>query len=97
MVVIDWTKDESVSVIKMINNTNQQNLEFANQMNQTLDNRLEDKDIRTIHSKWLKMDPRQMDQRASQLLEKRLSEYQKPDIDPAIETDLIKYLEMKKK
>lgn len=56
-----------------------------------------DLNIRTIHSKWLKMEPRQMDQRATQLLEKRLSEYQKPDIDPAIETDLIKYLEMKKK
>ncbi|WP_299982831.1 trimethylamine methyltransferase family protein [Desulfobacula sp.] len=56
-----------------------------------------DLNIRTIHSKWLEMDPRQMDQRASQLLEKRLSEYQKPDIDPAIENDLIKYLEMKKK
>jgi len=34
MVVIDWTKDESVAVIKMINNTNKQNLEFADQMNQ---------------------------------------------------------------
>lgn len=56
-----------------------------------------DLNIRTIHSKWLEMDPRPMDQRASQLLEKRLSEYQKPDIDPAIEADLIKYLEMKKK
>ena len=56
-----------------------------------------DLNIRTIHSKWLEMDPRPMDQRASQLLEKRLSEYQKPDIDPSIETDLIKYLEMKKK
>ncbi|MCF6246502.1 MAG: trimethylamine methyltransferase family protein [Desulfobacula sp.] len=56
-----------------------------------------DLNIRTIHSKWLEMDPRPMDQRASQLLEKRLSEYEKPDIDPTIENDLIKYLEQKKK
>ena len=56
-----------------------------------------DLNIRTIHSKWLEMDPRPMDQRASQLLEKRLSDYKKPEIDPSIENDLIKYLEMKKK
>ncbi len=56
-----------------------------------------DLNIRTIHSKWLEMEPRPMEQRASQLLEKRLSEYEKPDIDPSIETDLINYLELKKK
>ena len=55
-----------------------------------------DLNIRTIHSKWLKMEPRQMDQRASQLLEKRLSDYEKPDIDPSIEKELIKYVENKK-
>jgi len=37
--------------------------------------------ILTIHAKWLQMEPRQMDQRASQLLEKRLLAYEKPDID----------------
>ena len=37
-----------------------------------------------------------MDQRASQLLKKRLSAYEKPDIDPSIERDLIKYVENKK-
>lgn len=52
-----------------------------------------DLNIRTIHSKWLEMDPRDMDQRASQLLEKRLSTYVKPDIDPSIEKDLLKYVE----
>jgi len=52
--------------------------------------------IRTIHSKWFEMDPRQTDQRASQLLEKRLLAYEKPDIDPLIEKDLIKYVENKK-
>ncbi|MBU0465906.1 MAG: trimethylamine methyltransferase family protein [Proteobacteria bacterium] len=55
-----------------------------------------DLNIRTIHSKWLKMEHRQMDQRASQLLEKRLSAYEKPDIDPSIEKDLIRYVENKK-
>lgn len=48
MAVIDWTKDESVAVIRMINKTNKQNLEFADQMNQILDNILEDKDICSI-------------------------------------------------
>jgi trimethylamine--corrinoid protein Co-methyltransferase len=55
-----------------------------------------DLNLRTIHSKWLKMEPRQMDQRASQLLGKRLSAYEKPDIDPSIEKILIKYVENKK-
>jgi trimethylamine--corrinoid protein Co-methyltransferase len=55
-----------------------------------------DLSIRTIHSKWLEMEPRQMDQRASQLLERRLSAYEKPDIDPLIEKDLLKYVENKK-
>ncbi len=48
MAVIDQTKDESVAVLRMINNTNKQNLEFADQMNQTLDNILEDRDIYSI-------------------------------------------------
>lgn len=52
--------------------------------------------IRTIHSKWLEMEPRQMDQRASQLLNIRLSAYEKPDIDPSIEKDLINYVENQK-
>jgi len=55
-----------------------------------------DLNIRTIHSKWLEMEPRQTDQRASQLLEKRLLAYEKPDIDPLIEKDLINYVENKK-
>lgn len=55
-----------------------------------------DLNIRTIHAKWLEMEPRPMDQRASQLLKKRFSAYEKPDIDPLIEKDLIKYVENKK-
>ncbi len=52
-----------------------------------------DLNTRAIHAKWLKMEPRQMDERASKLLEKRLSSYEKPDIDPLIEKDLIHYVE----
>jgi trimethylamine:corrinoid methyltransferase-like protein len=55
-----------------------------------------DLNIRTIHAKWLEMESRPMDQRASNLLETRLSAYEKPDIDPVIEKDLIKYVENKK-
>ncbi len=55
-----------------------------------------DLNIRTIHSKWLEMEPRQMDLRASKLLEKRLLAYEKPDIDSSVEKDLIKYVENKK-
>jgi trimethylamine--corrinoid protein Co-methyltransferase len=55
-----------------------------------------DLNIRTIHAKWLEMEPGPMDQRASKLLETRLSAYEKPDIDPVIEKDLIKYVENKK-
>ena len=55
-----------------------------------------DLNIRTIHSKWFKAEPRDMDQRASLLLKKRLSAYEKPDIDPSIEKELIKYVENKK-
>lgn len=55
-----------------------------------------DLNIRTVHSKWLKMEPRQMDLRASKLLEKRLLAYEKPDIDSSVEKDLIKYVENKK-
>ena len=55
-----------------------------------------DLNIRTIHSKWLEMEPRQMDLRASKLLEKRLLAYEKPDIDSLVEKDLIKYVKNKK-
>ncbi|MCP4670847.1 MAG: trimethylamine methyltransferase, partial [Desulfobacula sp.] len=54
-----------------------------------------DLNIRTIHSKWLKMEPRAIDKRASHLLEKRFSTYEKPDIDPLLEKDLMKYVKKK--
>jgi trimethylamine:corrinoid methyltransferase-like protein len=43
----------------------------------------------SLHAKWLEMEPGPMDQRASKLLETRLLAYEKPDIDPVIEKDLI--------
>ena len=48
MAIVDWIKDESVAVIRMINNTNKQNLEFAVQMHQILDDILEDMSICSI-------------------------------------------------
>ena len=55
-----------------------------------------DLNIRTLHGKWLEMDPREMDRRAGKLLDKRLAEYEKPDIDPSIEKGLLKYVEKRK-
>jgi len=47
--------------------------------------------IRTLHTHWLAMEPRDITARAGRLLEKRLAEYEKPSIDPALEKDLIRY------
>ncbi len=55
-----------------------------------------DLSIRTIHSKWLEMDPRDNAQRAAGILEKRLAEYEKPDIDPDIEKRLVEYVNKRK-
>lgn len=52
---------------------------------------------RAIHDKWWHMNPRDMAHRAGALLEKRLSSYVKPDIDPSIERDLVAYVEQRKK
>jgi len=51
---------------------------------------------RTIHDKWIQMAPREMEKQAGKILEERLSAYEKPDIDPTIEWDLIKYVERRK-
>jgi len=53
---------------------------------------LPDLNIRTIHAKWLDLEPREMDQRAALALEKRLASYEKPDIDPALEKGLTDYV-----
>ena len=47
--------------------------------------------IRTIHDKWLEMQPGDIASRAENILTKRLSEYKKPDIDPKLEKDLIRF------
>ncbi len=52
--------------------------------------------IRTIHAKWLELTPREMDERAGKLLEKRLGSYVKPDMDPALENDLERFVKEKK-
>lgn len=51
---------------------------------------------RSIHTKWLQMELREMDKRAEKILEDRLFSYEKPDIDPMLERDLIKYVEQRK-
>ena len=51
---------------------------------------------RTIHSKWLEMDLRDITTRAGKLVDRRLSEYEKPDLDPDIEKNLIQYVSQRK-
>ncbi len=52
--------------------------------------------IRTTHSKWKDMGPRDMTARAGNLLETRLQGYMKPDIDPALEKDLAAFVDRRK-
>jgi trimethylamine:corrinoid methyltransferase-like protein len=42
------------------------------------------------------MELRETDRRAGQILKDRLSAYQKPDIDPSLERELIKYVDKRK-
>ncbi len=55
-----------------------------------------DLSIRTTHNQWLEMAPQDLAQRAGNLLEKRLTEYEKPDIDPDIEKRLVRYVNKRK-
>jgi len=48
--------------------------------------------IRSLHSSWLAMKPRELTARAGSMLEKRLAEYQKPAIDPMHEKRLAQYV-----
>ena len=48
MAVIEWEKKESIAVVNMCNGANKQELKFATQMNQCLDEILEDKDIFSV-------------------------------------------------
>ena len=50
-----------------------------------------------MHNEWLEMEPRDITQRAGKLLEKRLTEYEKPDIDPDVEKRLVQYVTERKK
>ncbi|MBW2682725.1 MAG: trimethylamine methyltransferase family protein [Deltaproteobacteria bacterium] len=52
--------------------------------------------IRTIHNKWLEMEPRDITERAARILEQRFAEYEKPEIDPDIEKHLIQYINKRK-
>lgn len=51
---------------------------------------------RAIHTKWQQMELREMDKRAGKILADRLSAYEKPDIDPMIERDLVKFVDHRK-
>jgi len=55
-----------------------------------------DLSIRTIHSKWLEMEPREIALRAAGILELRLAEYEKPEIDTDIEKRLVQYVNKRK-
>ncbi len=52
--------------------------------------------IRTNHSKWKDMDPRDMTARAHDLLTTRLRGYEKPEIDLALEKDLAAFVDRRK-
>ena len=53
--------------------------------------------IRTLHSNWLAMEPQEITARAGLLLEKRLAEYEKPEIDAKVEEKLVGYVRERKR
>jgi trimethylamine--corrinoid protein Co-methyltransferase len=52
--------------------------------------------IRTLHENWLEMEPRDITARAGLLLEKRLTEYEKPQMDIKLEEALVEYVSRRK-
>jgi trimethylamine--corrinoid protein Co-methyltransferase len=58
---------------------------------------LPDLGIRTLHSNWLAMEPQEITARAGLLLEKRLAEYKKPEIDAKLEEKLVGYVKKRKR
>ena len=52
--------------------------------------------IRTLHDNWLEMEPREITARAGLLLDKRLAEYKKPQMDLQLEKELIQYVKGRK-
>jgi len=57
---------------------------------------LPDLGIRTLHNNWLEMEPREITARAGLILEKRLAEYEKPEIDTELEKRLDRYVKERK-
>jgi trimethylamine--corrinoid protein Co-methyltransferase len=57
---------------------------------------LPDLGIRTLHNNWLEMEPREITARAGLLLEKRLAEYKKPQMDTKLEKKLVEYVTRRK-
>jgi len=55
-----------------------------------------DLSIRTMHNKWVDMEPRDITLRAAEILEKRLAEYEKPEIDQDVEKRLVQYVKERK-
>ena len=49
-----------------------------------------------MHTDWFEMKPREITQQAGVLLKKRLTEYEKPEIDPHLEKDLVQYVRKRK-
>ena len=49
-----------------------------------------------MHDEWFESEPRDIAQRAGKLLKKRLTEYEKPEIDPHLEKDLVQYVHKRK-
>lgn len=55
-----------------------------------------DLSIRTMHNKWVDMESRDITLRAAEILEKRLDEYEKPEIDQDVEKRLVQYVKERK-
>ncbi|MBW2176928.1 MAG: trimethylamine methyltransferase family protein [Deltaproteobacteria bacterium] len=51
---------------------------------------------RTIHSQWQQTELREMDKRAEKILKSRLAAYERPDIDPLLERDLVNFVNQRK-
>ncbi|MGD8880887.1 MAG: trimethylamine methyltransferase family protein [Desulfobacterales bacterium] len=51
---------------------------------------------RSIYDKWFAMEPRDITARARGILAKRLAEYEKPEMDPKLEKNLIQYVDDRK-
>ncbi|MBT8367250.1 MAG: trimethylamine methyltransferase family protein [Deltaproteobacteria bacterium] len=57
---------------------------------------LPDLGIRTLHNNWLELEPREITERAGRILEKRLTGYEKPGMDPSLEKKLTQYVSIRK-